>query len=207
MWFPSHYLQHLRFPRLILRLPVCSRTHYLQYLRFPRHTGRGSSPIIYSTCGSRALSRACPCVLASIIYNTCGSSATRDVVPVDNFMKRSTIAMVAKGARAPRQLKTRRVRAKTSKFHPNPPLDPRGANFNHPSCPTESDRHGLLVKVGPCTPQVRQSLWLFRKDAMRIGLTSLCVNLRARMDFRFTLLLNKGMERRKTVHLVEHVAL
>ena len=147
MWFPSHYLQHLRFPRLILRLPVCSRTHYLQYLRFPRHTGRGSRPIIYSTCGSRALSRACPCVLASIIYNTCGSSATRDVVPVDNFIKRSTIAMVAKGARAPRQLKTRRVRTKTSKFHPNPPLDPRGANFNHHSCPTESDRHGLLVKT------------------------------------------------------------
>ena len=41
-WFQSDYLQHLRLPRLISRLPVCSRVHYLQYLRFQRHTGRGS---------------------------------------------------------------------------------------------------------------------------------------------------------------------
>ena len=32
-------------------------------------------------------------------------------------------------------------------FYPNPPSDPHGANFNHHSPPTESDRGGLLVKI------------------------------------------------------------
>ena len=32
-------------------------------------------------------------------------------------------------------------------IHLDPPLDPRGANFNHHSPPTEPDRGGLLVKI------------------------------------------------------------
>ena len=32
-------------------------------------------------------------------------------------------------------------------FLPKPPLDPHGANLNHHSPPTESDRGGLLVQI------------------------------------------------------------
>ena len=47
------------------------------------------------------------------------------------------------------------------------PLDPCGANFNHHSSPTESDREGLLVKIAALYAPKRGADWYNRKVGSR----------------------------------------